>query len=146
MTRATSISSKSLLLLMALFFSGCGSSRQLQSVTVTPSTADAKNFPSGQVQFVATGIYVGSPSPVILTSNDIQWCYGGTVSGANTPPGICAGNIAQFALVDQNGLAQCTSTSFQGSVYILAGTSSGAMNPDVGPQLKVFGSAQLTCP
>ena len=145
MARLRSIPTQSLLLLVALLFSGCGG-HQLKSVTISPATADAKNFPSGNVQFVATGLFSGSSSPVTLTSKDVQWCYGGVVSAMTPMAGTCAGNIAQFATVDQNGVAQCTSTSFQGSVYILAGTSSAVMMPDVGSQLKVFGSATLTCP
>ena len=34
---------------------------QLQSIAITPLTADAQNYPNGQVPFVATGIYVNPP-------------------------------------------------------------------------------------
>ena len=146
MTSLRSLRFKVLVVLSALAGSGCGGSRQLQSVTITPSAADAKGSPSGQVQFVATGTYGNSSTPVTLTSKDIFWCYGGGVTAGNSSPGICAGNIAQFATVDQNGLAQCTSSSFQGTLYILAGTPADTLMVDAGPQLKVFGSAQLTCP
>ena len=125
----------------------CGG-HNLQSVTVTPSAADAQQFPNGQVPFVAKGTFGGSSTPVTLTSKDIQWCYGGDASGATPVSGICAGNIAQFASVDQNGVAQCISgpEGFQGSVYILAGVPDNKMMVDAGPELKVFGSAVLTCP
>jgi hypothetical protein len=56
------------------------------------------------------------------------------------------GNINPGAVVDQNGVAQCH-TGFVGTATILAGNGAvGTMNPDGGSQLKVFGSAKLTCP
>ena len=146
MTGLRSLHFKVLFTLSALAATACGGDRQLQSVTVSPSAADAKGSPNSQVQFVATGIYSGSSTPVTLTGKEILWCYGGAITETKSAPGACAGNIAQFATVDQNGLAQCTSTSFQGTVYILAGTPAGSPIPDEGPQLKKFGSAQLTCP
>lgn len=125
----------------------CGGGRQLRSLSVTPSSADAKNFPGGEVQFSAAGTFSHPPSPVPVTSPEILWCYGGTASAASPTAGVCAGNVAQFASVDQTGLAQC-SPSAPGpiTVSILAGVPETAMNPDAGPTLKVFGSAQLTCP
>ena len=133
------------LLLAAAFALACGSSHKLQSVTVTPTTADAKDFPSGKVPFTAIGTFSSSPSPTPLSSGQIQWCYGGANDVANPVAGLCAGNIAQFASVDQNGVAQCTPQA-QGTFYILAGVSAGKMNPDAGDELTIFGSAQLTCP
>jgi hypothetical protein len=137
-----------LVLLSAFAALSCGSSHQLQNVTISPSAADAQQFPNGQVQFTAKGTFNGSSTPVTLTSKDITWCYGGDANAATPQAGICAGNIAQFASVDQNGVAQCISgpQGFQGSVVILAGVPSDMMMVDAGPQLKVFGSAVLTCP
>jgi hypothetical protein len=109
----------------------------LQSVNLSPASADAKNFPGGQVQFTATGNFTVPPSPTPLTGQDVTWCVG---SG-----GQCAGNIATGAIVDQNGMAQCVPT-FTGTATILAGTPGVAMNPDEGAPLKIFGSATLTCP
>jgi hypothetical protein len=125
--------------LIALGIVGCANSRQLQSVTLSPASADAQNFPNGQVSFTATGAFSKAPSPVQLTSKDVMWCAGS--SG-----GMCVGNINPGVTVDQNGLAQCL-PGFTGTVTILAGTgSSSMMNPDGGSQLKTFGAAQLTCP
>jgi hypothetical protein len=124
----------------ALVASGCGGSgRQLQSVTLGPPTADAKNFPNGQIPFVAIGMFSSPPSPVTLTSKDVVWCFGDA-------SGVCAGNIAPSVIVDQNGLAQCGPT-FVGTATVLTGIQSSMMaNPD-GPQpLRVFGSAQVSCP
>ena len=118
---------------------GCGSSRQLQSVTLSPASADAQNFPNGQVSFTATGTFSKKPSPLQLTDKDVRWCAGSS-------SGMCVGNINPGITVDQDGLAQCV-PGFTGTVTILAGTeSSSMMNPDGGSQLKIFGAAQLTCP
>ena len=101
----------SCLLLAAAITLACGgSSPKLQTVTIAPSTADAKHFPNGQVPFTATGTFNGSQSPTPLTSNQIVWCYGGATSVSNSTTGICAGNVAQFASVDQTGRAQITLT------------------------------------
>lgn len=140
--RSIALGPLSLLLLATL---SCGSDRQLQSITIQPPTADAKNFPNGQVQFTATGIFSGSSVPAPLTGKDVTWCYGGTTAEASSLQGICTGNIAQFAGVDQNGIAECSPT-FQGSAYILAGTPARSANPVGATQLTVYGAAQLTCP
>jgi hypothetical protein len=134
------------LLFIGLFMLGCGSGRQLQNVTLSPATADAKNFPSGQVSFTTTGTYNHPPSPVQLTSNDIVWCSGGIGTTSSTT-GECVGNANPGATVDQKGVAQCNAL-FVGTATILAGTEVPMVvpMPDSGPQLKIYGSAQLTCP
>lgn len=124
-------------LLLAAFTIACGSNHSPQNITLSPASADAKNFLNGQVQFTATGS-VNGMSPEPLKSPEIFWCTG-------TNNGMCAGNIVQGAFIDQNGLAQCNA-NFTGVVTILAGTAVPSMNPDIGRQLKVFGTAQLTCP
>jgi hypothetical protein len=117
---------------------GCGSGRQLQSVALTPTTADAQNFANGHVQFTATGTFSQKPSPVLLTSRDVGWCVG-------SDSGTCPGNIASGAIVDQNGLAQCA-PNFTGTVTVLAGSGPAVTMPDGPSQLKIFGKAKLTCP
>ena len=133
------------LLLLSLAAVSCGS-HQLKSVTLQPASADAKNSPNGQVQFTAKGVFSDSSTPVTLTSKDVSWCIGELTSSANPTAGVCVGNVARFATVDQNGLAQCLNPTFQGSGYILAGKATPSMNPDGGAQMTVFGSATLTCP
>jgi len=131
---------------LALFASSCSGGRQLKSVTLSPASADAKDFPNGQVPFTATGNYSKPPSPVQLTSHDIVWCA--AAGGPQATPGttgMCAGNINMGVTADQNGVAQCVGT-FVGTGTILAGTALPSMNPDGGEQLKVFGAAQLSCP
>ena len=134
------------LLFIGLLMWGCGSGRELQSVTLSPATADAKNFPGGQVSFTAMGTYNQPPSPVQLTSKDIVWCAGGIGTSSSTT-GECVGNANPGATVDQNGVAQCN-PMFVGTATILAGTEILVSNPmaDSGAQLKVYDSAQLTCP
>jgi hypothetical protein len=128
-----------LVLVAALATSGCGSGRQLQSVTLVPAAADAKDYPNGQIPMTATGTYSKPPSPVLLTSSDIVWCVG-------TSSGVCNGNIGSPVIVDLNGVAQC-SVGPPGTATVLAGKpSSTAVKPDGGFQLKVFASAQVTCP
>jgi hypothetical protein len=138
MTRSSFLSAAVALLTIAPASTGCGSSRTLQSVTLTPASADAKNYPNGQVRLVATGTFSKPPSPSPLTSSDVLWCAGAA--------GACAGNIMPNVTVDQNGVAQCR-PGFVGTATVLAGTKSTAMTmPDGGPQLKVFGAAQISCP
>ncbi len=115
---------------------GCGNSG-LTSVSVSPAVANAQNFPNGQVQFTAMGIYGGSSKRVPVSN--LIWCVG-------TSTGSCFGNIAVPASVDGNGLAQCHNVA-AGTVTIIAGTGGQQMPmPDGGQQLQVFGTAQLTCP
>jgi hypothetical protein len=129
----------SLVFPVLLITGGCGSgSRQLQTVALSPSSADAQNFPNGQVTFTATGIFSQPPSPLKLTGSDVSWCVGNS-------NGLCAGNIAVGALIDQTGVAICNGP-FTGTVTILAGKADSPVMPDTGTQLTVFGSAKLTCP
>src|ERR1700724_3402925 len=100
MTRFATLSPGSFVLFGALLTSGCGSSRQLQTVTLNPPTAAAHSFPGGQVPFAASGTFSQPPSPSKLSSKDVQWCIG-------TSTGACVGNINPGATVDPNGLAQC---------------------------------------
>jgi hypothetical protein len=113
---------------------GCGS--HLSSVNLTPGVADAKNFPNGQVQFIATGTYSGSSKVVPLTN--LTWCVGTTNGG-------CKGNVMSVASVSSSGVAQCLPGA-TGTATILAGSGGHATNPDGGFNMAVFGSAQITCP
>jgi len=138
MTRFASFFARPVLLLALLAIAGCGSRRQLQSVTVSPATADAQSFANCQVPFKATGTFSKPPSPAQLTSQDVLWC-----AGSNN--GVCDGNINSGVNVDQTGVAQCNS-GFVGTVTILAGRVTTMGIADAGGQLKPFGAAQLTCP
>jgi hypothetical protein len=138
MSHSARSSACSVLLVISLLSFGCGSGRQLESVALSPTTADAQNFANGQVPFSAAGKFSKPPSPQPLTGKDVTWCVGSS-------SGVCAGNINLGATVDQNGFAQCVA-GFSGTATILAGKAPPAMKPDVGSQMSIFGSAQLTCP
>jgi hypothetical protein len=116
---------------------GCGTSRNLTAVNVSPSSADAQDFADGVVQFTATGTFNVQPHTAQLGGNDIIWCIG-------TSQGIC--NESVFgANIDDNGAAKCDPT-FRGTVTVLAGkTKISGPVPGTVP-LEVFGSAKLTCP
>ena len=118
------------LLAIAAGLLACGSSRSLQSVTVSPATA------TSQAQFTATGAYNKMPTSVDITSTT-TWCIGST-------SGVCDGNIIAGATVTA-GLAQCQA-GFTGTVTVLAGQAGSMGNPDGGNQLQPFGAAQLSCP
>jgi len=127
-----------MLSVVTLLSLGCGSSRQLQSVTLSPTSADAQDFANGEVSFSATGMFSKPPSPQPLTSKDVTWCVGSSA-------GFCAGNISPGATVDPNGVAKCA-PNFSGVATILAGEATPVMSPDTGPKMTVFGTAQLKCP
>jgi hypothetical protein len=119
-----------ILFVLSLALLSCGNSRSLQSVSVTPATAA-----NSQAQFTATGTFNTSPTSVDITSTT-TWCMGSS-------DGVCAGNIAMVVTVTA-GSAHCMA-GFSGTVTILAGQPGPAPGPDVGPQLKPFGAAQMTC-
>jgi len=125
-----------LLIVMALNFLACGGGetpRQLLSVTVTPSTATASDFPNGMVQFTATGMFSRAPSPAIV--NPTEW----QLAPSNTYP-------TDAVSMTTSGVAQCKS-GFAGTVTIQGGGLVCPSNPMMGiPCHPVFGTAQLTCP
>lgn len=124
-----------LFLFMFFVTVSCGDNR-VTAIAVSPSTADAQSFPGGVVQFTASGTYSGSSKPGPVTN--LTWCIG-------TASGQCNGNIAAAAQIDASGRAQCVLNQ-TGTVTVLAGTGGQVSNPDGGPQLRVFGTATLTCP
>jgi len=121
----------------------CGSSpRMLQSVSLSPPTADAQGSP---VQFTATGYFNQQPSPEKLTAP--AW-------------GVCNPNQPHppttAVSVSADGLAQCA-TGAVGTYTVWAvaergGDSCGPAgslpaNPCGGAgECQVTGTAQLTCP
>ncbi len=121
---------------LALMLSvGCGgmssnSPRVLQSINVTPATADALNFPNGQVQFGATGNFSMPPTPVTPL----------TVS-------IWTSSAPSIATVDPNsGVGQCVPGA-SGTATITAKAPSGGPDmPMPGTAVLVSGTAQLNCP
>lgn len=130
------------LVLAASFTLACGGSsntatqavRSIQSITISPATADAQNYPSGQVQFTATGYYNTQPSPV--TPLSATW-------------GVCEQNTPTTAVtVSNNGLAQCTSSAvgtYTVFAYDFPNPTCLALTA-CGGGCTVEGTAQLTCP
>ncbi len=133
MSRSDAIRRAKLLgvLVIAALAVGCGSyssnpNRVLMSMTISPSMADARTFPMGQVQFTATGTFSQPPSPAPVPFG----VYGGNWSSSNT----------NMAMINQQGMAQCV-IGASGNVTITATANS---NSAMGMQ--VMATAQLTCP
>ncbi len=111
---------------MELVASGCGSPRLLQSVSVTPASADAQSFPNGQVQFEALGTYSQPPSPSPITQSG--WSLSDPI----------------LAAITQSGLAQCNPGK-SGVVTVKASTSGPCSGTGCTP-VQLSGTAQLRCP
>ena len=105
---------------------GSGSPRLLQSISVTPATADALSFPSGQVQFTAMGNFSQPPSPSPISQS------GWSLSDSN------------IAAISQSGLAECNPGA-SGVVTVKASTS-GPCSGTGCTAVLLSGSAQLSCP
>jgi hypothetical protein len=129
------------LVLAASFALSCGASQgqnQLQSITLSPATADAQNYPDGQVQFTATGYY-GNPSHTV-TPLSATWS-------------ACQENMPTTAVtVTKAGAAQCANGA-TGTYSVFAAdpdTRSGVLNCPAtnacGGGCIIVGTAQLTCP
>jgi hypothetical protein len=127
MARMKLLLAATLLAGVELLANGCGGSRRvIQSVTVTPATADAQNFPNGQVQFSASGNYSQPPSPVALSQ--ANWVVTET----------------SIATVTGNGLAQCVPGA-SGVATVRAGVS-GPCSGTGCTAVQIVGTAQLSCP
>jgi hypothetical protein len=103
-----------------------------QSITLCPAVADAKAYPNGQVQFIATGYYSTQPSPV--TPLQAFW-------------GACDQNAPTSAVtISNSGLAQCAAGS-SGTYDVFASepTVCNAITA-CGGGCQVSGYAKLTCP
>jgi hypothetical protein len=111
------------------------SNRQLQSIAVSPSSADAMSFPAGTVHFMAMGTYTMAP---MSGSPPVLWSLGNPFSLQPVPAGVS---------IDANGMARCT--GFVGMVEIDA---TSPMDPNMPLSkmnmntMNVVGMAQLTCP
>jgi len=117
----------------------CGASQgqsQLQSVTLSPATADAQDYPNGQVQFTATGLY-NNPSRTV-TPLQATWgaCYQISTTSAVS--------------VTREGLAQCApGATGTYTIWANAPVDINSGCPAItacGGGCTVEGNAQLTCP
>jgi hypothetical protein len=121
------------LLLAGVELVGCGNGgpRRLQSVSVTPASADAQSFPNGQVQFTAVGTYSQppSPAPIVPMGNGMGW----SVSDLH------------IATINQSGLAQCK----PGALGVVTVRDTACCAPCVGTECTaafLVGNAKLSCP
>ena len=114
--------------IISLLANGCGngSPRVLQSISVSPASADAQSFPNGQVQFTVVGTYSQPPSPSPATSS--QWLL--------LEPGI--------ATISQSGVAQCTPGA-SGVVTVKAIAPAPCRGTGCTAAM-LSGTAQLSCP
>ena len=134
------VSLLALILVGSLVALSCGAQNQnqLQSMSVSPTAADAKDYPNEQVPFTATGYYTNS-RPV--TPQPATWvaCQSGA---AVTDVTVSATGVAQcgtgasgtYAIDAWNPLGK-------GTYNCPAYSACGAV-----PQCSIQAVAQLTCP
>jgi hypothetical protein len=129
---------------IVLFAAGCGGisgfvlisdGRLLVSLTVTPTVADPVQFPSGQVQFTASGNFNMDPMFVNSMSN-VVWTV-------DRGPFSMAPDLGH-ASISANGVAQC-GVGFIGTVQVIA-TAPANPNQGLTQNNQVVGTAQLHCP
>jgi hypothetical protein len=104
-----------------------------QSISVCPATADAQNYPGGQVQFIAIGNFNSGPTPVTPLKVQV-W-------------GVCQQNTPTNAVsITMSGLAQCQAGA-SGAYQVFASdmTTCNVIGP-CGTGCFVTGRATLTCP
>lgn len=128
------------LTLCALVLISCGSNyansnRFLISIAVTPATADAQNFPNGQVVFTATGTFSQQPSPALVPPT-------APYSGQFFVDTTLTNHVIAAIVASGSGTAtvQCVS-GMSGTVEV--GAIASANN---GTSTTVSGVAQITCP
>lgn len=109
------------------------STRQLQSIIVTPMTANGMAS-NGMVQFTAMGNFNMAP---MSASVPVRWSLGSPFSTQPAPMGVS---------ISANGLAQCS--GFMGMITVEA---TAPMDPNMPMSqmsmnsMNVTGMAQLTC-
>lgn len=101
-------------------FTGCGSNRQLQSLSVSPASTAAQG---GQAQFTATGQFSSMPTSVSPAS----------VSWWQSPPIIDPpSNMFGLGLTSQPFTAQCFGfTGMTITITALAPADPGNLNPSI---------------
>ena len=125
--------------LIAITMLACGTNNRhglLQSMTISPATADAQNVPNGQVQFTATGTYTDgtkvSPLAVLWWPNQ-PWTL-----------------VPQTPIVislDSKGVASCRQASGTFGIWATAPVDPHIPLPQMTMRTpQVVATAQLTCP
>jgi hypothetical protein len=141
--RSRLVLASSALLIAAAVALSCSAApqHQLQSITLNPATADAQDYPNGQVPFVATGHY--NIAPMTVTPLSASW-------------GTCTSQFTAAAAVSvtQNGMAQCASGA-AGTYTVWANdplpmSSTGVYSCPAatacGGGCVIQANAQITCP
>ena len=118
----------------ASFFIAGGNGQLLVVVSVHPNSADAIQFPNGQVPFTAQGTFK-SPTSVGSLSN-VVW----TVDR----PAFSTSPDLGHASIDQNGVATCA-PGFVGIVQVFA-TSPADPQMAISAQNAIVGTAHMVCP
>lgn len=117
---------------LALACAGCGSSSQLQSITVSP----AQTVGPTSVQLVATGVYADGKKVTPLT---VTWTNYNPALGPT--PSLPTG----WPTISSTGLAQCgpipAMATFWGSVLVNPNSGSKAVHSTL-----ISGTAPLNCP
>jgi hypothetical protein len=118
----------------ASFFIAGGNGQFLVVVSVHPNSADAIQFPNGQVPFTAQGTF---QSPVSVSSlSNVVW----TVDR----PAFSTAPDLGHASINQNGLAACA-PGFVGIVQVFA-TAPADPSLAMSAQNAIVGTAHLVCP
>ena len=129
----------------------CGASdpRPLQSITVTPASADAQDYPGGQVPFVATGHY-NSP-PTTVTPLQTNWA---AVSEQIVNGILTFGSVTSAVSIDHTGTAQCAAGASGTYAVIAWGLQDSSLKVGCSSMTDfgepgcnaVQATAQLSCP
>lgn len=118
----------------ASFFIAGGNGQLLVVVSVHPNSADAIQFPNGQVPFTAQGTFK-SPASVSSLSN-VAWTI--------DRPAFSLMPDLGHASINQNGLATCA-PGFVGIVQVFA-TAPADPNLAMSAQNAIVGTAHMVCP
>ena len=111
------------------------SNRQLQSIAISPASADAMNSTNGMVRFTAMGTYNMAP---MSGTPPVLWSLGNPFSAQPVPAGVS---------IDANGVARCS-----GFIGMITVEATSPMDPNMPVSqmnmntMNVMGMAQLTCP
>jgi hypothetical protein len=122
------------LAVLSLLSCGGGSSRMLQSISVSPQIAN------GQVQYVATGTF--SAPPTTVTPLPVNWCVKTSLvatAGVCGPPGNTNPGITS------QGLASCGTSPLSANVTAMAPADPKLPLNSQGVPM-VSGTAMLACP
>ncbi len=137
MTRSGPLFLVEAVILLSLEMLACGNTqRQLTSISLSPATADAKSYPLGQVQFVATGHY--NKAPVSAPLQPALWSV--VLQSAQQ------GNVT----ISASGVAECGAGTV-GSFSVVAYSPADPSLPDTNASLlngnkAAVGTAQIMCP